>query len=331
MYHVNNFRGAAILLIVLTHCLSVYEVQPEIFRYLDSAIGNDTFYFVAIAGFLFSFTTNDFSYGRFMFGKFKAIILPYLVLSIPAIAIYCLGIKTDHAWMDMDWFSSLNPVFQVGFLYATGAHLGPLWFIPMIITLFALSPLFVLLKDRIGALAIVFLLSVVVGVIVGRPESDKFPELESVYFLPAFLLGMLLAARPGLYRTHAKGAVFVALVLLVFSASLPMLGDASHAFKMRLHLLIELVMSVCLFSLFYAFMNHRTRWLDLFARISFFIFFVHGYFVAVFRLIDSHFLADVPALVTLPVYFAATVLLSVASFVVLKILLRDRSRTLIAA
>ena len=37
------------------------------------------------------------------------------------------------------------------------------------------------------------------------------------------------------------------------------------------------------------------------------------------------------ALVTLPVYFAATVLLSVASFVVLKILLRDRSRTLIAA
>jgi len=331
MYHVNNLRGAAILLIVLTHCLSVYEVQPEAFRYVDSAIGNDTFYFVAIAGYLFSFTTNDFSYGRFMLGKFKAILLPYLFLSMPAIAIYCLGIKTDHVWMDMDWFHSLNPVLQVCFLYITGAHLGPLWFIPMIMTLFALSPIFILLKDRIAPLAVVFLLSVVVGIIVGRPESDRFPEMESVYFLPAFLLGMLLAARPGLYRTHAKGAVFVALVLLVFSASLPLLSDASHAFKMRLHLLIELVMSVCLFSLFYTFMNNRTRWLDLFARISFFIFFVHGYFVAAFRVIDSHVLTDVPALVSLPVYFAGTVFLSVASFVVLKILLRERSRTLIAA
>ena len=331
MYHVNNFRGAAILLIVLTHCLSIYEVQPEAFRYLDSAIGNDTFYFVAIAGYLFSFTTNDFHYGRFMLGKFKAIVLPYLVLSIPAIAIYCLGIKTDHVWMDMDWFASLNPVLQVGFLYATGAHLGPLWFIPMILTLFALSPLLVPLKNRIALLTAVFLLSVVAGVIVGRPESGRFPEIESVYFLPAFLLGMLLAARPALYRTHAGGAAFIAVVLFVFSASLPMLSDASHAFKMRLHLLIELVMSVCLFSLFHAFMNHRTRWLDLFARISFFVFFVHGYFVAAFRVVDSRFLDDVPAWASLPLYFAATVLLSVASFVVLKILLRDRSRTLIAA
>ena len=199
MQFINNYRGIAILLIVLIHAVGTVSSHGSVVLIsINLLLENATILFVVVAGYLFSLSSGNFNYFEFLKHKFFTIIVPYFFVSIPAILLYMTGLKDNHYWIDMDWFHSLSMPSQYLYLMGSGAHLVTFWFIPMIVPLYLCSPLILYLKDK-GFLTLLFCLSLLPAVWFGRPEFSENNLVWTLYFLPAYLFGMLLAQRPQLY------------------------------------------------------------------------------------------------------------------------------------
>jgi len=141
--YVNNLRALAILLIVFGHSLIVIQTENDTIEKLLGLLGSGTVYFVVLAGFLFARINLELDYFRYLHNKIFSIVLPYLVISVPGVLILILGLKSSHHWIDLTWFhGELNLIEQLGLLLSTGAHVGSLWFVPMILLLFLAAPLF---------------------------------------------------------------------------------------------------------------------------------------------------------------------------------------------
>lgn len=323
---VNNFRGIAILMVMLAHALTVVpwdqSAELEAMRLL---VDNCTIVFVVIAGYLFYVSTANFSYLPYLKGKILSVLIPYVITSTPAAILYMTGIKKSHWWMDIPWLQSLSIPEQYGFLMLSGAHLGPLWFIPMIIILYFLSPVLVWLKDK-PALIVAFLVSLAVAFYLGRPLFNNSPFMSLLYFLPAYLFGMILAKHARLYEALTpQGAILPLLVFIaeyILSLYMPISSSVDLLFKLALSLAI---MTSCK-----AFANRKIAWLDLFARLSFYLFFIHGYFTALFRFCFRH---TEPGYgwIFVTIAFFAVITLSLAIYVIAKPILGRRSKYVIGA
>lgn len=95
----NNFRGIAILLIILAHSLSVvnsYDDKNYITNILSLLLSNSTIFFIVLAGYFFSALSQNFNYLSFLKNKFNFVILPYIFISIPAICLYVFHLKDSH-------------------------------------------------------------------------------------------------------------------------------------------------------------------------------------------------------------------------------------------
>jgi len=282
LHYVNNMRGIAILLVIFAHALSTVKGEGIVFELLRALVDNCTVVFVAISGYLFTSLSENFRYLNFMKTKAKTVLLPYVIISIPALLMYLIPLKTTHNWIDLVWFhQELNIFEQAAFLLATGAHLGPLWFIPMILVYFTLSPVFIWLKNK-NLIPAAFLITLLLAVYFGRPDRNDNALQSFVFFLPPYLLGMWLSiSNQWNNQTTQKYIIGGTLAYLVGALLLYhfLLIESS------LDLLIKLVFTVIMFVLCAKYLNARYKWVDLFARLSFFLFFVHGYLSGFFRVI----------------------------------------------
>jgi len=331
MQFINNFRGIAILLVICMHAISSVSVyhhsgDTAILSFIVSLLTNSTILFVVVAGYLFSFLSIDFNYKDFLKNKFTAIILPYCFMSIPAVILYMSGIKNDHSWIDLDWFYNLNVIYQYILLMATGAHLGPLWFIPMILMLYLISPLILFIKNH-NLLEVGFFVSLVPALFFGRPEHNDNFIMATLYFFPAYIFGMLLVSRPNLfcclnsYSRHLMvGYLFLYSVVLYF-----------FDINSSVDLLFKIILSLIVFSYCKEYLSKKNKWLNMFARLSFFLFFIHGYFAGIirtsYRIFDIHFNGIIPVIFA----FVTIVFLSISSYVILKLVLKEKSKILIGA
>ncbi len=111
--YIHSFRGLAVLLIVAGHC--VESLRWQRFPYILWIIcSNGTVLFVFIAGFLFQHLSGKYRYGDYLKSKFKNVILPYLILSVPAI-IYHEALRWDPS------DSLCDVALQTATFYLTGA------------------------------------------------------------------------------------------------------------------------------------------------------------------------------------------------------------------
>lgn len=326
LQYLNNFRGIAILLIIFGHALSALPESQSSLAWLMPVFSNGTLLFVLIAGQFFATLSVNFSYKSFLKNKFLFVLIPYLILSFPAALIYLLGLKTAHEWMDMQWFSQLNPFIAYGYLLITGAHLGPLWFVPMIMLYYLASPLWIFILQR-NLILPLFIVSLSLALYVGRPIVNANSLQAAVYFLPAYILGIYLGKGTGLIeylKPHAvTGLILTIIILMVF-------GQSTY-FNSRWDLLLKLLATCFLIAVCLHKLNFKIKWLDLFARLSFYLFFVHGYVIGAFRMFlrdsDFHYMS-VPAAVGI---FLITLLLCVIAYIFLKLILQNRSKFVLGA
>ncbi|MDR6349072.1 acyltransferase family protein [Pantoea sp. SORGH_AS_0659] len=167
--YIHYIRGIAIFFIVTTHC-NLFTTDDSVLARLWSEVLREwTAIFLLISGFLFQYLVPRYEVKKFYASKFKNVILPYLIISIPAISIYVLGLKKEHNWVDINELMKHSILYILIFFYATGANLGPLWFIPMLSLIFLSSiPLKMLGENRKNILyAAVF--SIVVILFTSRP------------------------------------------------------------------------------------------------------------------------------------------------------------------
>lgn len=279
--YVHNLRGLAILLIILAHAITTLPSSEEvvILRFL---ILNSSVIFVVIAGFLFAAIAERFTYKDYLVNKVKNVIFPYLFLSLPAALIYIFGYKTTHLWMDMEYFDQLPFILKYGYLLITGAHLGPLWFIPMICLFYLFFPVFIFIKNtNINYLIFILLVSLTLGFYLGRPLYDDDVFQSFFYFLPAYIWGICIYRYPYIFRFFKTHSIFY----LVLSVIFWLIHCYFNGYNKSQDLIFKLLFSTILFSIFIRYFDKKIPILNIFAELSFFLYFIHGYFAGALRML----------------------------------------------
>jgi peptidoglycan/LPS O-acetylase OafA/YrhL len=293
---------------------------------LDVIVKDCTVIFIALAGYFFTALLPSFNYPKFLKNKFENVIVPYLIVSLPAALLYVCGIKQTHYWIDMDWFHTLNPLYQYVFLMVTGAQLGPLWFVPAIVLFYVFSPVLFFLARKNLVLAF-FLLSLAPALYLGRPQFNENPLQAFVFFMPAYTMGMLLAQ----YKTAYVKIAPASLPLLILVLATIVAGYDVLKYNASIDMLAKLALTYVLMAVCYRYLNFKIVFLDLMARLSFYLFFIHGYFVGAFRSILPKLGFDVGGIIAIVTASVLTIILSIGAYIIVKLIFGRKTKMLVGA
>lgn len=196
-----------------TRLVFSWDENREVGSFLADFLANGTVLFVVISGYLFQALSLRYVYSRYIKTKLKNVVLPYMIVSAPAVllAIYYFGAADTYPIL-----ADRSAFFQALWLYAKGgAHINyPLWFIPMISLFFVFAPVFVLFI-RFPVLYWLLIPLAVVSVLIHRAPMPHLDTVQlAIYFLSAYLAGMYMSQ----YRVKINAIIAgrLGMLLLVY-------------------------------------------------------------------------------------------------------------------
>ena len=333
--HVHSFRGLAILFIVAGHVLhkttqlTDWQQHRGLVIALNVILANGTVLFVFIAGFLFQHLSHRYSYRPYLKNKLTNVILPYMILSVPAIVITLRGIGTGF-----DPFAEYSAWAQVILFYITGQHLLPLWFIPMITLIYLSAPLLIAIDRRPIAYLAVLPPALIIATLVPRDISN-IPQMY-VHFFPVYVLGMLASHYNEQLLAYGKrylGALTVAYISLLLIDVLISAGKpAGYAYVESLNLWQKLLLCMVAMTWLAHADGGTHRLFDKLATTSFGIYFVHHYVnVLAGLLIPVEVANSIPFLALYVLLLLVVVSLSLATVLSIKSVLGPKSRLLVGS
>lgn len=133
--YINIFRGLAILLIIAGHTMQFGDNSSLIHKINCEVVCGGTALFIFISGFLFQHLSAKFEYKNYLWKKWTNVILPYFITSFVGIG-FCFMYPQIYG----NSFDGLNSLVQIPMFLTTGRiHNTPTWFIPMIVLFFFCS------------------------------------------------------------------------------------------------------------------------------------------------------------------------------------------------
>lgn len=339
LHHVHLLRGIAIILVVGAHCWPAFAWTERQTAGLLLVFDNVTVMFMFISGLLFQHLSGSFRYPRYLRHRLSIVVLPYLIVSIPAVLMAVFVAHREDVW---PWVYQLPAWEQMLFFFGTGKHLAPLWFIPMMTLFIFAAPLFVWI-DRKKLYPVLLPVTLTLAAILGR---DSLPGLwnvfgKALFMLPAYLAGMCFSR----HREFCEGwcerhrlmllAIFVLLSLAIVN---PFIADSNLTILQKLVLTALLLVTV-----------KRVRIPALveqalvqIAAMSFAIYFVHGYVITASRILYVKLFGnpatDVqssaifqPSFLALLIDIALVLTVSVGLIMIAQRVLGKRSRMIIGA
>jgi probable poly-beta-1,6-N-acetyl-D-glucosamine export protein len=206
------FRAVAIVLIVAGHSFFRWDINTSLERAAANIIQGGTCLFVFASGFFFVHVySGTFSYGRFLTTKVKNVLAPYLFLSLLIFSYYVLTGAEFPALKTLgleDPQSTPDSLLLLGFYLITGTVSVPFWFVPFIMVIFLISPLFLRLLGLSMRLRwIVFTALLVISTVSHRPPGNVGVMHAMAYFLPMFVLGMNVAVDWNSFREKVRSGV----------------------------------------------------------------------------------------------------------------------------
>jgi probable poly-beta-1,6-N-acetyl-D-glucosamine export protein len=188
--YVHNFRAVAIVIIVAGHAITTLarDDNPRTADFLLDMFANGTVLFVFIAGFLFEHLSRRYEYRDYLRKKLLNVIVPYLLVSIPAVLYTVLFTDPEQAMPEE--LGGTSAGYQALWMLLTGGGTFnyAVWFVPMITLFYLAAPLF-MQCGRWPRLYLVCLVLVPLSMLAHRPPEVHTPAI-ALYFLPAYLLGM---------------------------------------------------------------------------------------------------------------------------------------------
>ncbi|MDL2336241.1 MAG: acyltransferase [Pseudomonadota bacterium] len=322
--HIHNFRGLAVIFIVATHSLSIFDWtdHAEVKRWFAYGFANGTLFFLFISGYLFEHLSGRFRVLDFWSKKLRFVVLPYVVMSIPAIFMFTHGAVQDDVrvgFYDQPvWLQSLE-------FLLTGAHIGPFWFIPTIVVFYAMAPILITAFRRDSAFVVLPLLFLIP---LWVPRSHN-ALMNFGHFLAIWVLGMACCRfrlqTESLLRGHLLPLLLLAIVL----------AAAELAFTAGTHTYLGYLQKVALMLFLLAALlrlgRRQVPLLTLTGNLSFGIYFVHPYVIYAGKLGFTRLAGNLPEGGVWGVAVAAVVALavSVAVVTVVRRVLGPRSRFVI--
>lgn len=335
--HIHVFRGVAIMGIVTAHTIPSLDWShwPQTGRFIDALVNESSVFFFFIAGYLFQHLSARFVFPNYLRQKFFTVILPYLILSIPALIIFTQFTQRTGMW---PWFYDLPVWEQAGLFLLTGKHLAPLWFVPTITLFYLVAPLLLWVDRKMPRLYWLIVPLLLLSTWLGR-DGPHGPIDKAIYLLPAYLLGMAFSH----HKTQGMALVqrwwwALLVVVLVSCAGLVLQWPDPPHYQMPMKA------AACLLLVWLLYRHHHRigHRLDFVAEVSFGIFFIHAYFISAIKVVTVYLVEGavykgvggevIPGnLFTLLLYAGAVLVLSTATIWVVKKVLGKHSRKLIGA
>lgn len=291
--HLHFFRGFSILLIVAAHCWSMPIFMfndsqlPEhlnpLFSAIETLFHGSTVYFAMISGILFSLVLKDKSYKSFMKTKFKNVYVPFILISLVYASIWiAMGMVNPPEELSM-W----QLIAGFSFFLLTGHMSGHLWYIPVIMILFALTPLLnraVESKQRLW-----FVLLLMLPLVVSRVWPNFHPGTV-VYFIGPYMLGLYIGNNVNEINSWISErfsylvsifVIFTAIYFMLIFNDIKYVNWGAYDINSQETVTYILRMSVALLmlKLFYDHVTSVPKVIDLLARYSFAVYFIHVAFI----------------------------------------------------
>jgi hypothetical protein len=287
---INYFRAIAIMIIVAGHCftLSDFSFTSNFGNIILNLIVGGTSFFVFISGFLFHHVFyKNFNYSKFMKNKIKFVLSPYLLIYSPLVIFYVfIGnhindyfVPTGDSPIDL----YIIPIIKY---YLTGYGTVAYWYIPFVMIIFLISPLFIPFI-RLGLrsqLLIIFPL-LLIAMLIHRPvEYSAYGAIHSVfYFIPIYLIGIISSQNKTLIYSILKGkAGYLFISGIILSAISLFFGKVANPHKSAFSYEGFDLMIIQKIALCFAFMtwlgryeNNKNKFMNLISENSFGIFFIH--------------------------------------------------------
>ncbi len=321
--YIHNLRGIIICLVVFAHAISTVSIDNTTLSVLRAFSQNASVLFVVIGGYLFSELNKNFCYKSYLQKKTNFVFLPYIICSIPAILVYVSELKHAHAWVDLSWLSEQHVGFKFIYFIITGSHLGPYWFIPMIMLFYLLSPVFHRLSLSKHFIFYIFFSTVLAGAL-SRPELNSNNLHSFVYFVPAFMFGQFLSIN----KTHLLLDKANSTCLFLFITTVMLIVYYNVRYSHSYDIFLKLIWVYSIFSVANHTLETRIKHLGILANFSFAIFFIHGYFIAIARNLNPEEIFG-QNLMGILIIFLFTVSASVVCATIGKLILGDKSKYII--
>lgn len=284
--YVHYFRALAIFFIVAGHTIDVFVWDnANIERLLRIFISNGSILFVFIAGYLFQHLSKKFNSKKYYSTKFKNVITPYLLISIPAIVVFVTIMERETVWPG---FYDNSVIEQIGLFYLTGKHLSPLWFIPMISLFYLIGPLLVK-ADRSKFIYYTLPVTIIISCLVSR----GLPYENFVHFFSVYLLGMYCSRYKELINPIiSENSFLITSIILIFILAFTEFYTTEGTMS-YINFIKKLMMSIFFLGLFIKFNEKLTsKYISLIADTSFGIFFIHSYVLTSGKLLNLNFFGE---------------------------------------
>ena len=290
--YINVFRGLAILLIVAGHTMQYGESGSLIERISFEIFCGGTALFIFISGFLFQHLSGKFEYKNYLSKKWTNVIMPYLWTAIPGIILcFTMPVRYENP------LEGLTPALQIPMLLSVGRiHNVPTWFIPMIVLFFFSSWVLLKLEKKkilYKLLPIMFL----VTVFFQRPELEyymvqdlsytarwfeyvKYVLIGYAHFFSMYVFGMFCSSNKDIIDKFWNTR-WIFIILMLITAGLNIYHGVFGGFTN------STLSKIFLTVIALAYLKHYDEWLisheklnrilDIVAKYSFGIFFIHWY------------------------------------------------------
>ena len=347
--YLHLLRGVAIVYVIAGHArgfASYWHSSPEAYKFLDTfsdvSEGNGTTMFLLIGGFLFQhLSSQHFDFRKYLTQKFKNLILPYLIISLPLI---WLRIHTPFETPALpDDFSERSTLHKAGHLLLTGSHLPPFWFISTIILFYFTAPLLHAI-DNGKFYLYVFPVIMILCLFTFRPEHNANAFLSYLHYIPIYILGMATSYYKDKILTDDWKLFYIFLLVYVIMCVAELAGWITTPRNIRfedvldgaivfnVYLLKTIVLCFLWLTFFYHVQNQNYPFLELLGSYSFGLFFVHYFFISISRKLFE--LNGIPfdfSLLTYLIYFLLILMVSILAVYFVKKLTGRYSRYLIGS
>lgn len=269
----NHFRAIAIILIVAGHSYVDIPFDTVFNNFLRNLITGGTTLFVFISGFLFHHIFyKKFEYKDFIKKKFQNVYVPYFIMGLFPL---------------FDWTGFHRPLYTLK-LHLTGGFYLAYWYIPFILAMFLISPLFIkFIKLNIKAQLLLIALGSIISIFAHRPIDNTNVFHSVIYFTPIYLLGIVCSMNKEYIYTKLKGTEIYLLIIVLGLAFIQSfyIGGGNYHKDFFVYAGIDMMfiqkafLSVLLMVFLHRFEDFKSKTIDLIAGASFAIFFIHSYFL----------------------------------------------------
>lgn len=214
-------RGIAILFIVAGHAYGGWIIDSFEERMLVNIVSGGTTLFVFISGFFFHHIFyKNFQLKDFMLKKAKNVFAPYLLLSTLGFLYFAFSaesfpfIEQIIATGISSWYDYLE--LYLGYLW-TGRIMYAYWYIPFIMLMFLLSPIFIryISLSLVSRLSIMAVLLIFSATFVHRPVLNLSPLHSLLYFIPVYLLGINCSINRNEFERLLRGKTLLLAVIVI--------------------------------------------------------------------------------------------------------------------